>query len=81
MDGVFIQPHNNITLVHPGRACDQSPPPSMQPPAPPLAVPLPEEPEPKRQKFDDESALAQHSGSSTIIRLFVPDVGEVVIRK
>ncbi|KAF3536102.1 hypothetical protein F2Q69_00018881 [Brassica cretica] len=60
--------------------------------APPLGVmslppplPLPEQPEPKRRKFDvsalaPEDRLHNFQGWSTI-RVFVPDVGEVVIRK
>uniref|UniRef100_A0A1J3JS83 Putative splicing factor 3A subunit 1 n=2 Tax=Noccaea caerulescens TaxID=107243 RepID=A0A1J3JS83_NOCCA len=47
----------------------------------------PEEPEPKRQKFDESAVvpkdqfLAQHSSGSSAIRVFVPNVGDVVIRK
>ncbi|XP_010511078.1 PREDICTED: probable splicing factor 3A subunit 1 [Camelina sativa] len=75
IDGVPIPPpHVSFKLAIPGRACEQSLSPLMQPPpavslpeepepktAPPPAVPLPEEAEPKRRKFDDESALAQRA--------------------
>ncbi|KAL0681127.1 hypothetical protein Bca4012_047974 [Brassica carinata] len=51
----------------------------------PPPLPLPEEPEPKRRKFDvsalaPEDRLHNFQGWSTI-RVFVPNVGEVVIRK
>ncbi|CAN6839698.1 unnamed protein product [Brassica oleracea] len=63
----------------------------MQPAPPKLGVmslpqplPLPEEPEPKRRKFDvsalaPEDRLHNFQGWSTI-KVFVPNVGEVVIR-